>query len=236
MYQWQPDMIRFMEDASAYNHYHEEIAEQILPGFKATDHICDAGCGLGTLSLILSRNVAEVTAVDIAHGPLEVLRRSCAEQNVSNIRIREGDISLLPPEHPYDGMVFCFFGRTEEILRIARAQCRGKVFIIKRNYARHRFSVGEHDAGKDDALYTQKLLEQAGIPYKTGEITPEFGQPFRSFEDIRRFYEIYSRDEDPSLLTDEFLRSRVIPADDPVFPWYMPHKRKLAIIEFEVNA
>ena len=31
-----------------------------------------------------------------------------------------GDVEALTPKEPYDAMVFCLFGRTEDTLRIAR--------------------------------------------------------------------------------------------------------------------
>ena len=60
----------------------------------------------------------------------------------------------------------------------------------------------------------------------------EFGQPFRSFEDARRFFETYSKDADKTVITDEFLMERLMPGEGD-FPYYMPHRRKVAILTFE---
>ncbi len=233
MYHWTPDMIRFMEDASAYGNYHRRLADMIVPYFKKTGHICDAGCGLGDLSLELSDSFERITAVDIKPQAIAVLRDHCKARGVVNIEAVEGDICLLPPEKRYDGMVFCFFGRSEEILEIVRRQCEGTVCVIKKNYSTHRFSVGKYPTGGDDYSHMQTLLTGLNIPFSCASASLEFGQPFRCFEDVRTFYRCYSRDEDPSVLTDAFLRSKIIETGHERFPLYMPHRREIGLVVFQ---
>lgn len=74
-----------------------------------------------------------------------------------------GDVEALTPKEPYDAMVFCLFGRTEDTLRIARKQCRGKIFLVKSDYSHHRFSagkvsLGEYTAGSTEAVLHEKAL------------------------------------------------------------------------------
>ena len=235
MYHWTPDMIRFMNDASAYGDYHRRTAELILPYFREAEHICDAGCGLGDLSLAMAPFISRITAVDIKPQAAAVLLEHCAARNITNIEVLAGDIRQLPPEQPYDGMVFCFFGRSEEILEIAAQQCRGTVAVIKKNYTAHRFSVGNYPTGPDGFSRMQALLNERKIPFDSKAVSLEFGQPFRCLEDIRLFYECYSRDEDPSVLTDAFLHSRVVETGRADFPYYMPHTRQIGLICFQTG-
>ena len=79
----------------------------------------------------------------------------------------------------------------------------------------------------------QALLTERQIPFESRTASLEFGQPFRSFEDIRAFYNCYSRDEDPSVLTDDFLRGKVIETGRKDFPLYMPHQRQIGMICFQ---
>ena len=51
MFQWNEEMVRFMRDASEYSDYHRRLVQWMLPDLHPGDHICDAGCGLGYLSL-----------------------------------------------------------------------------------------------------------------------------------------------------------------------------------------
>ncbi len=233
MYHWTPDMIRFMADASAYCDYHQQLAEMLLPYLGTAEHICDAGCGLGDLSIALAPSVSRITCVDIKPQAAAFLRAQCTAKNIPNIEVLEGDIRHLPPRKPYDGMIFCFFGKSEEILEIAGSQCRGTVAVIKKNYSVHRFSVGNYPTGPDGFSLMQALLTERNIPFESRTASLEFGQPFRCFEDIRAFYNCYSRDKDPALLTDAFLRSRVVETGREDFPLYMPHKRQIGMICFQ---
>ena len=147
MFQWNEEMVRFMRDASEYSDYHRRLAQWMLPDLHPGDHICDAGCGLGYLSLALSPYVRRVTAADRSQEALSVLRENCTHRAVQNIDIRSGDIRADLPDAAYDAMVFCFFGTIEEVVAIARGQCRGTVFVFKKHYATHRFSVGSHPTG-----------------------------------------------------------------------------------------
>ena len=165
----------------------------------------------------LGRNLKAVNAFASAHANVNmvmcvvpnavtVLADNCRRLGIGNITPRCGDIADVVPEVPYDAMVFCFFGGIQEILSTAKRQCDGQIFIITRNYTTHRFSVGSHKTGSYGYATTKELLEQLAIPFEEQTMELEFGQPFRSLEDARRFFETYSKDADKNAITDEFLR------------------------------
>ena len=60
--QWTDESIAFLRDAAAMNRYYETIAERITPQLPENAHICDAGCGIGELSLALKPYCRHVTA------------------------------------------------------------------------------------------------------------------------------------------------------------------------------
>ena len=53
----------------------QQLTALLLPYLKPTDHICDAGCGLGYLSLALSSHAAHITAAERDAAALSVLRQ-----------------------------------------------------------------------------------------------------------------------------------------------------------------
>ena len=171
MFQWSEDMVRFMRQASEYGDYHRRLADWMRPDLHKRDRLCDAGCGLGYLSLALAPYVQHITAADRNGDALAVLRENCAARGIDNIDIRCGDLFSMPPATAYDAMVFCFFGRMEEIAAIAKAQCRGTVFAFKKNYTTHRFSVGSHVTKNMKCQYGGNLY----AVIKDHDILPHYG-------------------------------------------------------------
>ena len=233
MFQWNEEMVRFMRTASEYGDYHRRLVQRMRPALHSADHICDAGCGLGYLSLALAPYVRRVTAADRSEAALDVLRQNCAARGIRNIDILSGELQPVPLAAPYDAMVFCFCGRMEEIAAVVEAQCRGTVFVFKKNYTSHRFSVGEHPAGWDSFRAGADWLTERGVPFEAETLEPEMGQPFRSMEEARQFFRLYSRDADKAAITDEFLRGRLAETGREDFPLYLPHKRQVGYLQFE---
>ena len=99
MFRWNEDMIRFLRDASEQSDYHRLLAEYLAGRLPADAHVCDAGCGLGYLSLRLAPYCRRVTAVDVCEETLAVLRENCAKEGITNITPRCGEIDTQPPTH-----------------------------------------------------------------------------------------------------------------------------------------
>ena len=221
--QWTDESIAFLRDAPAVNRYYETIAERIAPQLQENAHVCDAGCGIGELSLALKPYCRHVTAVDADELAIKTLKAHLIEGVIAIC----GDVEALTPKEPYDAMVFCLFGRTEDTLRIARKQCRRKIFLVKRDYSHHRFSAGKVSLGEYTAGSTEAVLHEKGIPYTVERFTAEFGQPFRSLEAAERFFALYNRSESEVLSKDE-IRARLTAGPSAEFPYYLPHKRRCA--------
>ena len=232
---WSSDMIRFMEDASVYGTYYEQLAQKMLPNLSCDAHICDAGSGLGYLSLALSSRVLQVTAVEKHPAAAAVLSENCRNRNIRNVISRCGNIDELVPAEKYNAMVFCFFGRSCQILKLAKAQCLGDIFVFTRNYTNHRFSAGNLPTGWEGYPELRTLLEELGIPSHQETFCLEFGQPLRNLADARRFFELYSKDPDKSLLTDDFLQSKLVNTGREDFPFYLPQQKQLAFLHFSAK-
>ena len=82
---WEKDMISFMQDASEYADYNLRLTEKMLPWLREDMHICDAGSGLGYLSLALAPHVRQVTAVEINADASSVLSRNCQTRGIANV-------------------------------------------------------------------------------------------------------------------------------------------------------
>ena len=212
---WTEESIAFLRDAAAMNRYYETIAEKITPQLQENAHVCDAGCGIGELSLALKPYCRHVTAVDADELAIKTLEAHL----IKGVTAICGDVEALTPEKPYDAMVFCLFGRTEDTLRIARKQCRGKIFLVKSDYSHHRFSAGKVSLGE----------------YTAERFTAEFGQPFRSLEAAERFFALYNRSRSETLSKDE-IKARLTAGPSAEFPYYLPHEKALCLFTIETAA
>ena len=191
------------------------------------DRVCDAGCGLGLLSRALLPYCGHVTAIDRSPAAIADLT---ARGHDPRLTALTGDIRDLPPQRPYDAMVFCLFGDVEEALTVARQQCRGTVLLIRRDYAYHRFSTGRVPVGFT-AADSEDTLRHLGLSYRMERFSLEFGQPFRSLEDAQRFFRLYDRSGavEPPL-------HRLVPGPGPEFPYYLPNRKELCLLAVEIPA
>ena len=234
MYHWTADGIGWMADASRQTDFYRLLAAELAPYLKPEDRICDAGCGLGFLSLALSPYVRSVTAAERDRRALAVLERELSRRQIENVYPCCTDVLTHTPPQPSDAMVFCFFGSMDEILTAASAQCRGRVLVVKRDQTDHRFTVTKQPLGGTHGLEAAcRRLEELGIPYDLKRTAFRFDQPFRSWEDARRFFALYRRGDDAALITDDFLRERLERTDDPQFLWRLPSLRRLGLLALD---
>lgn len=226
MQRWSEDAIRFMEDASDYGNYHRELAQILLPYLPRSGHVCDAGCGLGHLALELAKECKQVTAVDAS---ANALRGLLSRGLPSNLRVLQGDIFAMKDR--YDAMVFCYFGKTEEILRLGKEQCCGRILVVRRDCGVHRFSGTPVPRKEHSINALTQVLQERQIPFISRNIALELGQPFRCKEDALRFFHLYNKSPQPILAED--LEGKLLQTGNEKFPWYYPNVREMELIIFE---
>lgn len=231
MHHWKPDMIRFMRMSEAHTHASTRLAKRLLPYIPADGHVCDAGCGLGNLSLALAPHVARVTAADISQAALAGLE----QDHPNNLEVFCGDLFTAKPERPYDAMIFNLFGSAEEICILAKDQCSGPAVVIRRNREQARFSVGKHGAGCFTFMRLCDDLERLGVPYHEEIFEQEMGQPFESEEDAVTFFRLYSRDLNPEHIGWEDIRSRLTQDPAGTYPWYLPVRNSMGLVVFDAT-
>lgn len=229
MCEWKAEHIRFMRDAAAYGDYHRRLAEKLLNYLPPDGRICDAGCGLGDLALALAPYFQEVTACDVSSVAMQELRSRTETQD--QLRMICGDIAKNPPQIPYDAMVFCLFGSPQQVLDVAKEQCRGPVCVIHRGCREHRFSLESQRWHSDSGVEMMRILQRMGVPYQQETFSLEFGQPFRSREDAAAFFALYNRDG--RVPAWEAIAERLVETGRSDFPLYAPEKKNLLLLCFD---
>lgn len=219
MSEWTPDMISFMADASDCGSYFSELAAFLSGLLDPSWTVCDAGCGIGQLSIALSPLVKKVIAIDRSVAATDFLKKRISSAGIRNVEVLAEDFDNLPTERRFDAMIFNYFGRVEQILDIAARHCLRRAIIIRKVYRNHRFSFGTYPI-------EQPVHPFDGVDHKESEFSCEFGQPFRSIGDAVSFFELYSRDEDKSIINEKNVRSRLVETGNPEFPYYLPHLKQ----------
>lgn len=225
---WNDVQTRFMQEATEFEGFNLRLAEMILPYLTPDASICDAGCGLGYLSAALAPHVKLATCVDINPRAIDFARQMFLQKGITNVAPRCGD--MRDCQEVFDHMVFCLYGNIEEAVEIARRCCRGKAVMIKHNYTAHRFSVQHKEGHLDHYDSSIAYLAEQGIQAEHYPFTLRMGQPFRNLQEARCFFELYSRDEDPTLITEAFIKSKLIPIRRGEYNYYMPHDRHLGLL------
>ena len=173
MQRWSPEVIRYLHTAADRSRYYTDLARELGAFLHPEDRVCDAGCGLGLLSRALLPYCGHVTAIDRSPAAIADLT---ARGHDPRLTALTGDIRDLPPQRPYDAMVFCLFGGTDEILDIAARQCGGTALVVRRDFRQHQFSSGIRMAGHTAADMEQELRRR-GLTCTLRRFTLEFGCP-----------------------------------------------------------
>lgn len=235
MYRWKPEMIRFMQNASEYGIYHKQLASIIAEQIPQSSTVCDVGCGLGYLSIELSKLVKQVTAIDINKDVIDILNVNKDNGRIQNMTAVCADIHSFVPQEKFDAMVFCFFGKTDEVFEIVKAKCRGKAFVISRSWGEHRFSVTPQSADKLTAQKVCEVLKEKKIPFKAESFSAQMGQPFESREDAVLFFNTYNKDKNVESVTFDSISDRLVPVNYGKFRYYLPLIKEMCVVSFNAE-
>lgn len=225
---WNEDTVRYMRAAVLHTDFYRTLAGVMAPHLDRNGTLLDAGAGLGALSATLAPLVSAVTAVEKDPLAFAAMREYLAWQNAAAVTPLLLDAGALPGGMIFDSAVFCYYGMPEEILEIAKAHCRGRVFVVKRANRFHRFSMEKIPVSGDSLEACRLLLEKRGIPYRETLFSADMGQPFAGMDDARRFFRLFSRDE----ADDSRIRSRLIETDDPEYPLRCPMVKEAGCLIF----
>jgi hypothetical protein len=214
-----------MRDAANESRYYQTIAQQIAAYLPPSARVFDAGGGLGDLARWLSYHVEHVTVME--HDPKAVasIRALCPP----NVTAMLADVFTYLPDRQFDALVLCFFGKANEILPLARELTSGKTFVVQFAETNRGFSLDAQAKHHETILDAERALQQEGVAYKKITFEVEHGQPLRSMEDAIAFFSHYSK----RAVTREEVEPRLTKTDNVTFPFYVPQKRSLAMLQFD---
>lgn len=237
-YKNQPADIQECFDAYGVENYVELLGKNDAPGswypmYSYSDSIpTTSECGKvkNNLEAVKKRWLPQVIMADDFDAAWDQYMEeynACTRGEDPKLSALTGDIRELPPRQPYDAMVFCLFGGTEETLAIAARQCGGTALVVRRDFRRHQFSSGVRMAGHT-AADMERELQRRGLTYTARRFTLEFGQPFLSLDDAQAFFRLYSRDG--AVPSRQELAQRLELSAWADYPLYLPNPKPLCLL------
>ncbi len=235
MYMWTDDTLQWMMAATRHTPLYSGIASLFEDIILPESIVCDAGCGTGGLSFALAPKVRQVVAVDSDERAIKLLRKETRAKRIGNLTPICADIFTDKVAEYFDIMVFCRFGKLEEILPTAYRYDSKKIVIIKQRNKRHRFDFQQVENERCSCDMLLQQLAEARIPYELRSGTFESGQPFTSLDDARAFFKAYANNGGLMEFTDAQLLERVITMENPVFPYHLPAQAELCAVICELQ-
>ena len=227
---WNSEKIRFFRDAGDNLLFNRELADRMMKYMDPEDHVCDVACGLGYLTLELADMCRRVTAADISHEALGVLRDNLERSPKENVDVIEGDVFAMPEDLKFDTMIFNHFGKVREIVELTAKHGKRNSVMVRKNWKYHRFADKKvpitHLIFSEDC----RTLDEMGIPYRTELFQIDMGQPLRSLDEAMRFFRLYNKSGKPESITMEDVLAKIEKTDLEEFPYYMPSKKESAFI------
>ena len=231
---WTEPRIRFMRDAYEVVRFHEVLAESAAAYIDRSDSVCDCGCGLGYIAMALCGYAERVAAADIQELPLRALSEAAKIKDIRNLDILREDVFTDFPAagdaRVFDHLVSSFFGQIPEIIRLGSVCARKSVIMFRKCWSNHRMSYDEIPISRLRFFKDCEMLDSMGITYEAETFDLEMGQPFRSLDDAVEYFRSYSRDADETLITEDFVKQKLVQRDSKEFPLYCPMPGKIGMI------
>ncbi|WP_291569146.1 MULTISPECIES: nucleoside-triphosphatase [unclassified Clostridium] len=199
---WSEELIQFYDEAINYKkcEYIKIIVDEIknyVPNFK-NKTLLDIGSGIGTFSIPLSKDVKHITAVDSSFNMLNFFKRKAKSKKIYNI-----DFILSPFENakikPHDITLSIHGGGAtskESLLRFydliidygfivipTKSNFNAEIFYKMINRSTRKFNI-------NDTLENLQLLN---CKYEHKELTYDFPQFFKNYDDALKFFKEHFR-------------------------------------------
>lgn len=229
-FEWSEDKIRFYKDASRYTHYFENLVDIIKPHIDSDDVVADIGCGIGEFSIAISPLVKKVYAVDMSEEAIEALDSELeSRSDIDNITVLKDDITKMD-NISWDIGLMSFFGHPGDSLIELIKKAKKRTFIILKDDPKpHEKNTHTKAKGKPYASAIEIFLNDSRLTYYKELHKLDFGQPFRSLDDVEVYKSLYSR-SDESL---KHIEKSIVKTGDPTFPYYLSKENDAVFFRIE---
>lgn len=228
MFKWDEKNIGWYASAAEKSNHHKIMVEALKKYLKEDDVVFDLGCGLGYLSMEISKIVKKVVAVDINGDALKHLEKECALRHIDNIEIVCDDWTKWTPKTKGDVVILSYCnGINHSFNKLESLTNRYIISILLTSNNGTNFNLNKHVdipklfKNRETAETVRPVLDTKHIKYDFEDITTEFGQPFNNLTEAREFIKHYFKLTDKDKI-DEYIKQFII---DKESYYYLPNKK-----------
>ena len=231
---WTPDLIENYKNASEYTSFHRKLSVLAEPYLDEKWSLADIGCGPALIDYWLAPMVASIDLIDNDPEVISYLSDYLDDVFMKNRATADKIKPILADFHElederWDVVMMSFFGVTEEGLQKAMscANHRVLIFMHSRPDTAGPFAALD-DGNKLSASAMEAYLTENNYAYKKNVIEMQFGQPFKSIEQIHDFLSSYGEGDDfDKRMTD--IEERIINTNRFDYPYYLPKSISVAL-------
>lgn len=227
-FNWDSNTIKWYQEANAYTNFFKNIAELLAPRLEGYSSLCDIGCGLGLVDLELSKNIQQITCIDIDKEAIQSLQKNIDDRKITNIEPRLMDCNHI--EESWDIIYISFF--SSHNLEKFLPHCKKLFAVVDKKNERKPYIEKYKSFHRNSYDQVEQALNEKGIPFSLTEASFEFGQPLVSIEDGEKFIKNnYPKVNDEDL--NGFLSQKLIKTNERKYPFYIQKTKSLGIFEVE---
>jgi SAM-dependent methyltransferase len=241
----------YLKQASEYTSFYKKLAVLVAPYLDSGWSVADIACGDAEVDIELAEYVNSISAVD--RDPLVLAKintridnlASHGREAISRIDTLQADAEVLPA-YTWDALLFSFYmpplDKLVELFAHAHHRC---ILIVHEPRGGGRFDSMPEYLPLITADELDEWLKTSGYYYNKEEVTLQFGQPFKSIDDVHLYIKNYVArakssgfyDDNSSVLDSERLmlsiEDSITKTDRLDFPYYLPYNFHVKI--FIVN-
>ena len=248
---WTPEKIEKYKQASEYTAFHKKLSVLAAPYLDERWTLADIGCGPGLLDFWLAPMVASIDAIDSDESVIADLRARLDDvflterKTAEKIRPRHASALELAGES-WDIVALSFVGIDEEMLEavLPLANRRALIFMHGRPDKAGPLAASD-DGGKFTATELETWLSEKKLAHKKSVLEMQFGQPFKTIEDIHKFLSEYGGQASGEIecvdigmedVLDEAALKKMADAEERIiktnrfdYPYYLPKSISVAM-------
>ncbi|MDR0851854.1 MAG: class I SAM-dependent methyltransferase [Clostridiales Family XIII bacterium] len=237
LFQWTDEKIELYVRASRYTGFHRKLAAYISPLLTENDTLTDIGCGPGLIALTLAPMVKSIMTIDVDARVTGYLTREAEKAHVKNITTITADIADVA-DTACDVALMCYFGIPEErLVKILDTAKRLTVIITHGAGTAYAPSKISATVRRSYATDMEEFLCAGCYDYKRIDEKLNFGQPLKSKDEARCFFELYCKETIPEVRLKKIEKQidQLQPTDDSIYPYFFPCLKDVAIFMIKSN-